>query len=170
MTGRHDMIRKAIAHRSSRISPVESYLAKELRRWRRGDTDQRQEIAERAARFLGLAPMAATLVDVPESLGGGWLVSMAGVCRGPDGFVAHIDRQGWILRVAMEPNWRVPGHKTPIAEVMELLIDDPIRPGLGLLPLEIDDAEAEIEAENDALIAKSDAEHDAEIAALLSEF
>lgn len=56
-----------------------------------------------------------------------------GPCRSPNGFVAHVDPGGWILRVEPYAGWHFPTDETPIADGMARLIDDPIRPGLGLI-------------------------------------
>jgi hypothetical protein len=70
---------------------------------------------------------------VDDEYGGGWLVNMIGPCRGPSGLVAHIDRQGWILRVKPYCNGQFPDRETAVEAVMQRLIDDPVRPGLGLI-------------------------------------
>lgn len=90
-------------------------------------------IVRKVAKWLGYDFWQGLLTPVPTELGGGWLVSAIAPCRGPDGYFAHIDEFGWVLRVEPYPGLRWPDHKTPIAEIMSRLVDDPCWPGLGLI-------------------------------------
>lgn len=111
----------------------ESVLAPLLNAWAENNREHRQAIAERTTKYLGLDQWSARLVDVPTEYGGGWLVLTDGPCRGPSGYIAHIDRSGWILRVEPYTGWNFPDLYTPIEKVMARLIDDPVLPGMGLI-------------------------------------
>lgn len=90
-------------------------------------------VVDKIASWLGYGIIQGALKPVPAELGGGWLVSAAGVLRGPRGYIAHIDEFGWVLRVEPFPGLRWPDPETPIEEVMGRLVDDPCWPGLGLV-------------------------------------
>lgn len=90
-------------------------------------------LVHKIAKWLGYSVWQGSLTPVPAELGGGWLVSAAAPCRGPDGYFAHIDQFGWVLRVEPYPGLLWPDEKTPTHEVMSRLVDDPCWPGLGLI-------------------------------------
>lgn len=100
----------------------------------------RQEIAKKAASYLGYCGLVAQLEPVPAESGGGDFVWLVGLFRGPSGYIAHIDNSGWILRIKpyvgdqYELCYQFPQRDTPIEQLMERLIDDPLYPGKASAP------------------------------------
>lgn len=79
-----------------------------------------QDIAKRAAEFLGYRTPIVSLDKVPDAYGGGGLVYVEISCR-TSGYVAYVDRRGRVVRVKRDSNGRFPPGGTPISRVMARL-------------------------------------------------